>query len=945
MLRRLSLLVALVAFVGAPGGCDCGPEPVSEITCDFTVSTTGGDRIDFGTVVENGGTRSGTIVIKNTGTASLSALTATFGANASHYSVELPAGLSLIPDEDQSFVVVFAPTQRSILNSELTISHPDFGRDGCPSRTITLLGEGVDAPPADGGPDAGPDPDGGPVLDDAGFTDGGFIPTPDGGIDFDVNSEWRAYGGFEEARAGFAAVPLVDGTVLAIGGWGENGSVLDSIERFDPVTGRSRIVARMALPRAEPGAVALDDGRVAIVGGRSARSGGVVVRTVELFAVASNTVTCPGAQAVAGACSDNTRGFLGTGRIDPLVSAIGANEIVVALGRTVDSDVEVAFAGGDVVDITDGTLSPVTIAARTGEARLVDDDGSFLVVGGRNVGGTVLADTVRFNAATRTASAGPALPGARTNAGIVKLDDDRALIVGGENVAGAALAEPLLVDNTFGAAVFTPVTTTIAPRVSPSLAALPGDIVIIAGGLATGAGSDDDDSIVPLSSAEVLVPFGPGFARFAPDNELAQGRLGGAVVVAGDDDVVSYLGGFGTAPRKTPHPHAEQYRLFDNSFASFGLMGAGAAYVAAATPAGAAVIGIGGVDPHSGATSSRTRAFAAEDGTFIDTASLQAPRRDHSATSLAANLVVVIGGRDATGAVVGSASILDVNGVDTPLPVALRRPRANHTATLIADSAPAKILVCGGVGAGGELLDTCEIFTAPTNPANASTYASASFAIITTRLATGRVGHTATLLDTGEVLVVGGGDVERAQVAGDLVSVDGAGSVTRAGVPDRARRHHAAVALGGGRVLFVGGEVFEGALGPSRRAEVYVRASNSFVPVEDMETPRVQPAAFLLGDGNVLVAGGTRTLDEPGFPTISVIESELYVAGDTGIGTFEAIELPLSFGRSELVQADVFGRAVVVGGTHRDGVVRSGDERKSPQHFVDMLEPLAPATP
>ena len=940
MLRRFSFAVACLVVVGAPGACDCGPEPVKEIVCDFTVSTTSGDRIDFGTVQENGGTRSGTVVIKNTGTAALSSLSATFAANSEHYSITLPAGLSLVPDEQQAFVVVFAPRLRTILNSELQIGHPDFGGKGCPTRTLTLLGEGVDALPVDGGfdPDAGV-VDGGNELEDGGVVDGGFIDTPDGGIIFDPDNEWRAYGGFEEARAGFATVALNDGTILAIGGWGENGTVLDSIERFDPVAGRSQIVARMPLGRAEPGAVALDANRVAIVGGRSARSGGVVVRTVEIFNVATNTLSCPGTQAESGACSDNTRGFLAQGRINPVVSALSATEIVVALGRIVDSNIELAFAGGEIVNLISGTVTPlIGLSARTGEARLVDDDGSFFVVGGTTATGALLTRTDRFSATTRLVGAGPVLPAARTFAGIARLQGDRAIVVGGANGAGVAVADPLLIEGLGGSAVITPITTTMTPRVSPDLASLPGDVVVIAGGLAAAAANDDDDSVVPLTSGEILVPFGAGFARFAPDNELAQGRIGAGVVVT-DGELVTWLGGFGTAPRRTPHPHAEQYRLFDNTFASFGLMGAGAAWAPAATPAGAALVAVGGVDPHTGATSARSRAFAAETGTFFDASPLQSPRRDHSATSIAADLVVVIGGRDATGAVVGSASILNVNSGDTPLPVSLRRPRAGHTATLLNTDGPAQVLVCGGVGVGGELLDSCEVFTAPTDPRSLATFASSSFAVATGRMATGRLGHTATLLDSGEVLLVGGGDVERAQVAADLF-VPAQRSIVRAGVPDRARRHHAAVALGAGRVLLVGGEVFEGGLGPSRRAEVYVRATNAFVAVEDLRTARLQPAAFLLGDGNVLIAGGTRTLAEAGFPTISVVESELYVAGATGVGTFEAIELPLSFGRSDLIQADVFGRAVVVGGTHRDGVLRSGDERRSPQHFVDVLEPL-----
>jgi hypothetical protein len=75
---------------------------------------------------------------------------------------------------------------------------------------------------------------------------------------------------------------------------------------------------------------------------------------------------------------------------------------------------------------------------------------------------------------------------------------------------------------------------------------------------------------------------------------------------------------------------------------------------------------------------------------------------------------------------------------------------------------------------------------------------------------------------------------------------------------------------------------------------------------------------------------------------VSVIESEIYVAADND---FEAVEVPLSYGRSDLVQVNVFGRAVVVGGTHRDGVIRGGLEQRTPQHMVDMLEDPDPPAP
>ncbi|MDP2340573.1 MAG: kelch repeat-containing protein [Deltaproteobacteria bacterium] len=944
-MKRVAAALVLIVV----NGCECDVEPVDQILCDFTVQALGGTTVDFGTVAVNGGERSASFVIENIGNRPLNAFTIGFTGNESQYDVDVPDDFQVTPGDDEALVVSFAPTQETTLNAEMRVSHVDLGSNGCPVRSITLLGEGVAQPPVDAGfPDAG-FPDGGFFVD-GGVVDAGFVGDPDGGVILPPNAAWRAYGGLEEARGGAATVELLDGSLLLIGGYGENGAVLDSIERFDPVLGRSRVAARMAQGRAEPGAVMLGNGQIAIAGGRTQRVGGVVVTSVEIFNPDDDTILCPGSQATLNLCSDNGLGFLQNARIDPIVTSLGGNLIAVAAGKELNgTGAEVASPGGDVVDVISGTVTAIDgLPARFDEARVSGPGGDFLLVGGRNINGVPQLDVVRFVGSTRIAGTLIDLPGVRAAAGTAVLEDGSVLVTGGTGGTGAVLTDALLLRDAFGTASVQPLTLTLDPRVEPTVTALPGDIILIAGGLPSEVVDvDDDDSVVPLTSAEILVPFGAaGFARFATDNDLAQGRIGGAAVVSDDDDdVVTFVGGFAVQPRKAAHPHAEQYRLVDNVFSSFGLMGAGTALAAAAIfeVSDAALVSLGGVDPHTGATSARSRAFDAIGGGFVDVTSLRAPRRDHSATSIAADLIVVIGGRDANGNVIGSASILDVDGQDLPLPVSLRRARAGHTANLLplaAGLGENVILLCGGSGTGGEPLDTCELFKAPSDPRDVATFNTASFTLVGDRLSTGRVGHSATQLALGEVLLIGGGDIENDQVAADIFIPDASqGSrLVATGVPSRARRDHASIALGGGRVLVAGGDIFAGGIAPTRTAEVYSRSSETFTPVEDMEEPRSKPALFLLADGQVLVSGGTKSLGESGFPFIAVIESELFNPGPTGIGTFEAIEIPLSYGRADLIQADLLGRAVVVGGSHRDGITSTGDERRTPQHFVDMLE-------
>ena len=70
------------------------------------------------------------------------------------------------------------------------------------------------------------------------------------------------------ARRGFAAAPLVDGTVLITGGYGADGNLLDSTEIFDPEKGASSAGPTMSAARANHKVTVLpSNGRVLIVGG------------------------------------------------------------------------------------------------------------------------------------------------------------------------------------------------------------------------------------------------------------------------------------------------------------------------------------------------------------------------------------------------------------------------------------------------------------------------------------------------------------------------------------------------------------------------------------------------------------------------------------------------------------------------------------------------------
>jgi hypothetical protein len=134
---------------------------------------------------------------------------------------------------------------------------------------------------------------------------------------------------------------------------------------------------------------------------------------------------------------------------------------------------------------------------------------------------------------------------------------------------------------------------------------------------------------------------------------------------------------------------------------------------------------------------------------------------------------------------------------------------------------------------------------------NAATLRVQGFAT-TGSMATARVSHSATLLQDGRVLVVGGTSGTGTLATAELYD-PAAGTFASTGSLITARQGHSAVLLADGTVLVVGG--YSGAAYLAS-AELYDPSSGTFSPTaNDMPDPRMDFAAALVG-GNVLVAGG-----------------------------------------------------------------------------------------
>lgn len=190
-----------------------------------------------------------------------------------------------------------------------------------------------------------------------------------------------------------------------------------------------------------------------------------------------------------------------------------------------------------------------------------------------------------------------------------------------------------------------------------------------------------------------------------------------------------------------------------------------------------------------------------------------------------------------------------------------------------------------------------------------------------TNLSSARFDLTATVLQSGKVLIVGGSTQLQLGGSGtDTVELFDPKTrtftkATSLGVP---RSAHTATLLADGKVLVTGGIAN---LSPTASAEVYDPASDSWRPVAAMSVPRSKAAAVRLNDGSVLLIGG---LDE--FPvTPRALMAERY---DVSTDSWQRAGT-MAYTRPDNPTATLLqdGRVLVVGGRYLQNSPDAGLER------------------
>jgi N-acetylneuraminic acid mutarotase len=218
-------------------------------------------------------------------------------------------------------------------------------------------------------------------------------------------------------------------------------------------------------------------------------------------------------------------------------------------------------------------------------------------------------------------------------------------------------------------------------------------------------------------------------------------------------------------------------------------------------------------------------------------------------------------------------------------------PRANHTATLLADG---RVLLAGGhvaaQGGGATVTATCEIYNPATNSWSP-----------TGALHEARTTHGSVRLPDGRVLVIGGSNLEKGPLASAEIYDPATGAWTSTTSMNTARSgvfKLPVLLLPNGKVLVIGGER------NAQTCELYDPVTATWTYTGSLVERRFEFQASLLPNGTVLVAGGEDTKH-------AIPASEIYDPATGRWSLSGALHTPRVY-HEQTVLAD--GRVLIAGG-------------------------------
>jgi N-acetylneuraminic acid mutarotase len=285
-------------------------------------------------------------------------------------------------------------------------------------------------------------------------------------------------------------------------------------------------------------------------------------------------------------------------------------------------------------------------------------------------------------------------------------------------------------------------------------------------------------------------------------------------------------------------------------------------------------------------------------GRWTATGSMLGIRVGHTATLLPDGRVLVVGGGSSSDGNAGPLATAELYDPNTGTWTATRNTIGagpGRTATLL-DSG--EVLLTGGVGENLETLAIAELYDPATDSWSA-----------TGDMADARSGHRATLLLDGKVLVVGGG-LASAELY-DPATAQWAATGDTSGI----LVGHTAARLSDGTVIVAGGMAGTGA---SSVAQLYDPSTGEWTGTGDMVEARTGYQATLLPNGTVLAAGGSSSVVDP----VPVASAELY---GPDAGTWVATETMAAARTGHTATLLANGAVLVAGGNDTNGSLASAE--------------------
>jgi N-acetylneuraminic acid mutarotase len=658
-----------------------------------------------------------------------------------------------------------------------------------------------------------------------------------------VTMTYALVGSLLTPRSGHAATLLNDGRVLVTGGWDSTGTALVSAEIYDPGSEGWSAAPSMASARALPSATLLADGRVLVTGGVNTNG---VTPTVEIYDPAANAWS--------------SAGTMLSPRVLHSETLLPNGQVLVAGGRNVTGN----LASAEIYD-------PATNRWRAAASLPgpVVADGAVVLASGKvlQMGGNVqIYDSATDSWQPSLPVSGPNnvnLGGISSQAPyVVLLPDGRALAAGayfGFNF-GSAIYDPI-------AQQWSNIPVTGNSNPPPYIAGSYSSVTALQDGRVLAQGGVQSTNNLAVASYFETVSntalFDPTLGSWSVGGSRAHGGAYAASGVLGNGQVLVTGGGVRGLVDLTAVSAADLFNPTTNTWtAAAAMMTTRQQHTATVLQSGKMLVTGGNYSSESGAGEPPNVFSSAElydpvTNTWSAAGTMSSPRYQHTASLLHSGLVLAAGGNNLVGTCscttfVSSADIYNpITNSWTPTG-SLVTARYAHTATVLADG---RVLAAGGFGgatstlqSGGAALASAEIYDSATGTWSA-----------TGSMTTARMKHTATLLSSGRVLVVGGRGNTTTPTA--EVFDPTSGTWTAVASMSTARESHSAVMLPDGTVLIVGGlnDTSSAVFGVAS-AERYDPIAGKWSAAGAMVTARQHFVLNVLGDGRVLLGAGSPNL-------------------------------------------------------------------------------------